>query len=267
MNLKIKKHIGMKRFSVIAVSILVAAMLTLIQCKKENKVPYEEPSCEGIMCTDNFESVSLMLKYPDNQPVLLDSSKVFWVSTNCFLEQDLYSWNEMYVYGNYLIVDDRMQEEFKHKQEIIHFIGYLNNEIVYEQDVLVGADCCHVGYLGAEPLPHIIDGISDEVRERKFCELVSVEHIRAIIPSYTAFISTVDENVAYENKLQLIADWFMSHDCITDAHIDCVLCVPTYPDRPNNSRIAFSFVENGQTINMVMLVTGGDARFAGLIQE
>ena len=38
----------------------------------------------------------------------------------------------------------------------MHFTGYLNNKIVCERDVLVGADCCHVDYFGTAPLKQII---------------------------------------------------------------------------------------------------------------
>ena len=197
---------------------------------------------------------------------MLDSCKVFWKSENRFLEQNL-SCNESRIYGSYGIVNDNMKNELKNRQEIMHFTGYLNDEIIHQQDVLVGADACHVNYLGTEPLTQTIYGISDVVRENKFCELVNDERIQEIIPSFNAFRYTINETVSYENKLQMIVDWFLSHNCITDARVDCVLCVPTYQGNPNNSKIVFSFVENGQTVDMIMLVTGDNASFAGFISD
>lgn len=220
-------------------------MLTSIQCNKGK-------GCEDVLCTEIFISIPLKLEYPDSQPVLLDSSKVFWVSKNHFLEQNLVSWDESRVWGGYIIVDDGMRKELENKQEVMHFTGYLNDEIVCERDVLVGADCCHVNYLGTEPLTQVIYGISDAVRESKFCELVNVERIRGIIPSYNAFRKTVNEDLPYKNKLQMVVDWFLSHDCITDARIVSSVF----------SEIAFSFVENEQTVNMIMLVDN-DLYFAG----
>jgi len=137
-----------------------------------------------------------------------------------------------------------MQKELESKKEIMHFTGYLNNEIVCERDVLVGADCCHVNYFGTEPLTQVIYGISDAVRESKFCELVTTENIRAIIPSFYAFRDTIDENLSYENKLEMIIDWFSSHNCIIEARINDLIF----------GEILFSFVENGQTVNMIMLI-------------
>ena len=266
----------MKRIYLMIISafvpILAAVILVFSQCDQlkgdEDNVERWEDSvegCEDVLCLEVFMSISLKLKYADGQPVLLDSSKVFWVNKDRYLQQDSVSWNESRVYGNYVIVNDRMKKELKDRQEIMQFTGYLNGEIVCERDVLVGADCCHVICFETEPMTHVIYGISDDVRESKFCELVNVERIRSIIPSYHYFIDSMNENLQYENKLQLIVEWFLSHGCITNAHIGCVQCVPTYQGSPNNSRISFSFIENGQTVNMVMLVTGHEASFAGFL--
>ena len=242
--------------------VLMAGVLIWAQCDGRQE------SDEPINCTHQFVTIGLKLKYSDGQPVLLDSCKVFWKSKNRILEQNL-SCNEFRIYGGfgYGIVNDNMKNELENKQEIMHFTGYLNDEIIHQQDVLVGADACHVNYLGTEPLTQTIYGISDVVRESKFCELVNNERIRGIIPSFNAFRYTINETVSYENKLQMIVDWFLSHNCITDARVDCVLCVPTYQGYPNNSRIVFSFVENGQTVDMIMLVTGDNASFAGFISD
>lgn len=50
-----------------------------------------------------------------------------------------------------------MRKELVNKEEIFTFTGYLDGEIIHQQDLLIGADCCHVQYLGSEPLIHIIE--------------------------------------------------------------------------------------------------------------
>ena len=251
------KQATIKFSFLIIVPFLVVAMLTLTQCQKEPEntespeIPRtpEEPEEPEVFCTSQYEHIGLMLKYPDGQPVLLDSSTVFWESENRFLAQNKTRWNEARVYGNYTIVNDDMQRELKDREEIMHFVGYLNGKIVHERDILVGADVCHVNYLGTEPLTQIIDGVSDAIRGDKFCELVNTERIRDIIPSFHAFRGTFNNAVSHDNKLQMIVDWFLSHDCITNARVE-------------DNNIAFSFVENGKTINMIMFVSS-DAYFAG----
>ena len=112
--------------------------------------------CKGLVCDKSFVSVSLKLEYPDGKPFLLDSSNVFWRSQNRYLKQNPESWKEGRPWGNYLIVDDLMRDVLRNLKEQMRFTGYLNDEIVCEREVLVGADCCHVVYYGTEPLTVVI---------------------------------------------------------------------------------------------------------------
>lgn len=109
------------------------------------------------MCTMINQHILLKLKYSNGQPFQLDSSKVFWVSENRYLERYSTFRREGNVSGIYIIVNDVMQEELLNKMDVMHFTGYTNNKIVCERDVLVGADCCHVCYFGTEPLEQIIE--------------------------------------------------------------------------------------------------------------
>ena len=151
MNQKLIKHI--MKFFLIIIPILVLGMLIFTQCKEGQR-------SDEIVCTQEFVTIGITLKYPDGQPVLLDSCTVFWKSENRFLEQN-YHFNEFRRLGFYGIVGDNMRQELKNKQEIMHLTGYLNDEIVHEQDALVGADACHVKYLGTESLSHTIYDIPD----------------------------------------------------------------------------------------------------------
>ena len=146
----------MKRFFLILIQISIAVMLILTQCGKEEK------GCENVLCEEIFKSVSLRLENSDGQPVILDSCKVLWVNENRFLELNFPD-EVLRLMGVYIIVDDGMRKELLNKNEIIHFTGYLNNKIVCEQDVLVSADCCHVYYLGEEPLTQVINGLTNEI--------------------------------------------------------------------------------------------------------
>ena len=117
---------------------------------------FDDNECKDMLCTEIYMSIPLKLGYSDDQPVLLDSSKIFWVNKNRYLEQNLVSWNEAREWGSYLIVSDGMRKELQNKEEVMHFTGYLNGKIVCERDVLVGADCCHVTYYGTGSLTQII---------------------------------------------------------------------------------------------------------------
>ena len=159
----------MKRLLIVIVPMLMVVMLMITQCNSKSEVEQNEiPSVETVVpdddpenepgeiteqCEDIYYIITLNLKYPDGQPVLLDSCTVFWVSQNRFL---VHTWSEFRAWGSYNIVGDGMQLELENKSEIMRFTGYLNGEIVCERDVLVGADRCHVQYLGSESLTQVL---------------------------------------------------------------------------------------------------------------
>ena len=137
--------------------VMASMILCNYACSEAKELEEEiEMVCEEVACTAIYMHISLKLEYPNGQPVLLDKSSVFWVSKKRFLEQDLVTWNEGRIWGNYNIVNDKMQKELLNKREIMHFTGYLNGKVVCERDVLVGADCCHVIYLGDKLLTQVI---------------------------------------------------------------------------------------------------------------
>jgi len=136
MNLKII-NVTEKRIFII-MSFLAAVMFITFQCDN--------------MCTKQYVIINIILQNRDGQPVILDSCQLLWVSKNQKLVTREPIWP-----GHYVIVDDMMQQELENKRETIHFTGYLNDEIVYETDVLVGADNCHVKYLGKDPIIRVID--------------------------------------------------------------------------------------------------------------
>jgi hypothetical protein len=138
----------LKLFFLLA-SVTIVASLTFTQCDATK-------GDDEINCTKQFESIGLLLKYSDGEPVLLDSTKVFWISQNRYLEQNSYWWEIARQWGNYIIVDDLMQKELQGKEEVMRFTGYLNDKIIVERDMLVGANYCHIEYLGTESLTIVI---------------------------------------------------------------------------------------------------------------
>ncbi|MDD3687294.1 MAG: hypothetical protein PHE56_11065 [Bacteroidales bacterium] len=138
----------------LSVITFLVAMILFSSCEKDENEGQGSPE---MVCTAIYQHISIKLKYPNGQPVLLDSSKVFWVSENCYLEKYSYYRKTNDRFGSYRIVNDDMREELQNKMETMHFTGYKNNKIIYERDVLVGADCCHVIYLGTEPLEVTIE--------------------------------------------------------------------------------------------------------------
>ena len=179
--------LGLKKYCAIPMNCLLTMAYTNYVPVIANSVSMIETNCTDVLCTEELVSISLKLEYPDGRPVLLDSSNIFWVSQNRYLEQDLLSWTEGRKFGRYTIVIDGMLQE--NQREMMIFTGYLNGEIVCERGVLVGADCCHVKYLGTDPLIQIIQNSS----------LLKIGEITGIKPGETAGNTQYDLSLRVEN--------------------------------------------------------------------
>lgn len=128
-------------------SSLLISLFLFIQCTGV------KDDCKNAICTDVFVSVGIILQYPDQTPVILDSFKVYWQSKDIYLQ----NYPSLIENGYYPIVTDLMVSELYNKETNLHFIGYLRDQIIFEREVLVGADCCYVQYLGQESLTHVIE--------------------------------------------------------------------------------------------------------------
>jgi len=82
-----------------------------------------------------------------------------------------------------------------------------------------------------------------------FCSFVSVESMDKTIPFVDEFLAGLPNDLGVEQKLQTLAAWLKQQPCIIDAAVFCALCVET--DLPM-SEIAFSFDENGETVEMIL---------------
>ena len=205
-----------KRFFLIAMPVLMAVALS---------------ACDGFFdnCTQQMETISVVLKHPDGQPVLLDNYKVFWVGGGRYLDLEHRQWDRSM--GRYLIAYSGMTRDFRGRQRELRlrFTGYLDGEVVHTQYIRVGVDRCeHVYLVSTESLVQTIYGISDEIRKSRFCEFVNTENINGIIPTIVAFAGALEDF-----NLQMIADWLLLHGCIKDAYVD------------DYGGIIFSFFENG----------------------
>lgn len=52
--------------------------------------------------------------------------------------------NEVLEDGQYLVVSDVMKDEIQREGTVLRFVGAKDNQVVIEQDFLVGDDCCHI---------------------------------------------------------------------------------------------------------------------------
>ncbi|MFY0592522.1 hypothetical protein [Roseivirga sp.] len=98
--------------------------------------------CSSTMgCTEIFISLSYTPIDDNNQPIVLDN---FYTQNldngNTYSIQD----HNLDLQNSYIVIDDDQLAEINKTGTNIRFFGIVDDQIVLQQDFVVGHDCCHV---------------------------------------------------------------------------------------------------------------------------
>lgn len=95
----------------------------------------------NLACTAIFVSLFFTPRNSSNQPINLDN----------FYTQNLDNGNTYSIINNpvgqsnsYIVISDGQRSEINGEGTNIRFIGLLGDQIVVQQDFIIGHDCCHV---------------------------------------------------------------------------------------------------------------------------
>lgn len=116
--------------------------LIVFSCTNEDDAIDNISDCPtDIICTLVFTSLTYSPIDDNDQAILLDS----------FYAQNLDNGNTYSIPSNnqlnparYIVISDAQIEEINKSGTNIRFIGLQNDQIVVQQDFVVGHDCCHV---------------------------------------------------------------------------------------------------------------------------
>lgn len=105
----------------------------------------------NIGCTEVFVSLTFSPKNENGQPIMLDSfysqnldnGKTYSISSGNLLNTT-----------SYVVVTDGQLDEINQSGTNVRFFGLQGNQIVIQQDFVVGHNCCHV-----VPLSGPFDGV------------------------------------------------------------------------------------------------------------
>ena len=125
--------------------ILITGFLN--SCKTEYTT---ECDIEGVICTDLFTTHYVSVKDPEGTPISLDSIavQVTASSETLFSENPVLNDDGLFK----LISDSEFDKITKEGTDVV-FIGYIEGEIILQENFRVGHDCCHVVYiLGAQDI-------------------------------------------------------------------------------------------------------------------
>lgn len=120
-------------------SILLLGLM-VFSCTNEDDSMNNSDCPSDIGCTEVFVTLTFSPKDNDNQPISLDS----------FYAQNLDNGNTYSIPSNSLntntftVITDGEIGEIQRDGTNIRFIGLQGDQIVVQQDFVVGHDCCHV---------------------------------------------------------------------------------------------------------------------------
>ena len=126
---------------------IIVAFLSLILVACNNNDDAEQQDCSEAICTHNFVTITVSVKDEAGDAVVLDSFEVLDTATGENLAKDISAEEYHNDQGIYPLISDAHRIQYQNKTTTLTFKGYINDELVVNQEFEVGADCCHVSLI------------------------------------------------------------------------------------------------------------------------
>ena len=120
--------------------VIIVCILTLFSCG-EDAAPSDQGCPTELLCTEQFVSLTFSPK-ENGEFIKLDSyySQNLDNGNSYNFDQS----NNLPVSEFYVLITDGEMEEISKEGTVIRFFGIKDNQVIIEQDFIVGHDCCHV---------------------------------------------------------------------------------------------------------------------------
>jgi len=112
-------------------------LITLMLCDSNST-----NDCNDVACTLQFAYLTVKVVDSQSKPVTLDSYEVILVEDGTDItpsDEDFFDEE-----GTYIVFSDNFANDYKNKNTVIRFNGFIDSEEVVSSEITVGADCCHV---------------------------------------------------------------------------------------------------------------------------
>lgn len=76
-------------------------------------------------------------------------------------------------------------------------------------------------------------------QEQLFCEFVAKEEYNNLLPLINNYLSNLDNNNTDKARLEQLAIWLKSKSCVSDAEVECNMCVYSLPPQ-GHLRVQFN---------------------------
>ncbi|MBO3700566.1 hypothetical protein [Roseivirga sp. E12] len=122
--------------------LLIINLIFITACSNDDQPLNNNEDCpDNIVCTEILISLTFSPKDGNDNPIFLDS----YYSQNLDNGQTYSITNGTVLStASYVVVSDEQLDEINQNGTNIRFIGIQGNQIVVQQDFVVGHDCCHV---------------------------------------------------------------------------------------------------------------------------
>ena len=127
---------SMRKLITIVISLFSASLFLNATCNSKNG---NNKSCEGVICTAMFASVTVHISNTAGQPVVLDDTYTIRKKTGEKIKP-----GQNTADGSYNVLDDSYRSIIANTSEFFQFIGIKNGVQVVNESYIISADCCHV---------------------------------------------------------------------------------------------------------------------------
>lgn len=124
------------------IPLLISALL-LSKCSGNDNDKSQDKSCEGIMCTQEFRTLTVTVKDSAGEAVMLDSYTV----TDLKADEQLSFEQSASDPGSYVLYSDKYANDHQNTERSLVFEGMKDGAVVVSETYEVAADCCHIQLL------------------------------------------------------------------------------------------------------------------------
>ncbi len=126
---------------------LVFLSILLVTCNDKDEITLQD--CTMVACTQNFVTLTVSVKDTSGAAIVLESYEIIDNISGKNLADDFNDDENQHFkeQGLYPILSDANRVQYQNSTATITFKGYISNEEVINEELVVGADCCHVSLI------------------------------------------------------------------------------------------------------------------------
>ena len=132
----------MKKIFIPSLLLLLASCIILTSCLGDDD---NQSECQAVACTEDFITISVIIKDENDNPVALDAFEVIVIenSQDITISSSEFSFENAQQLGIYPLVNDSSLDVNQVRE--IQFKGFIDNQEVIQSTYTVETDCCHIG--------------------------------------------------------------------------------------------------------------------------